>query len=116
MVAFSRHRNYKSLISPYEIDIVLKNKLTNELIGIEYNGVFIHSIENGYKHGYHLNKTIKAENINIKLIHIFSSEWLYDRTRIISLIGSHIFGKYDFNLDLPIIRLDRSKYNLCIKL
>lgn len=39
----------KSLISPYEIDIVVKNKKTNKIFGIEYNGLFIHSYENGYK-------------------------------------------------------------------
>ena len=93
---------------------MLKNKITNELIGIEYNGVFIHSYENGYVSGYHLNKTCKTEELNIKLIHIFSCDWIFNKTFVMSIIGQHIFNAYHFTS--PIIRLDRSLFNLAVKI
>jgi hypothetical protein len=55
-----------------EIDIYLP-----ELnIGIEYNGLYWHCEENGRGQKYHINKTIKSKNQGIRLIQIFSDEWL----------------------------------------
>jgi len=89
----------KSLISPYEIDIVVKNRKTNKIFGIEYNGLFIHSYENGHRNGYHLNKTILAENHNIPLIHIFSYEWLNNREKVLKIIEMYINEDYSLSLN-----------------
>ena len=66
----SKKRNDRTLICPYEIDILIKN----HKIGIEYNGIYYHSIEMNKNKFYHLNKTILCENNGYKLLHIYSSE------------------------------------------
>ena len=34
----------------------------------------------------HLNKTIKCENLNIPLIHIYEDEWMNERGKILNLL------------------------------
>jgi len=63
--------NYR-LEKKHEIDIYLP-----ELnVGIEYNGLYWHSEERGRGKNYHINKTLKAKEHNIRLIQIFSDEWV----------------------------------------
>lgn len=45
-------------------------------LAIEMNGVYFHSTKFRPDPKYHLNKTEEAEALGIKLIHIFSDEWL----------------------------------------
>ena len=106
----------KSLISPYEIDIVVKNRKTNKIFGIEYNGLFIHSYENGHRNGYHLNKTVLAENHNIPLIHIFSYEWLDNREKVLKMIEMYINEDYSLSLNQNILIVDRAKFNKAVLL
>lgn len=59
-------------IPKMEIDIYLP-----ELnIGIEYNGLYWHCEENGRGPKYHIEKTLKCKENNIRLIQIFADEWL----------------------------------------
>lgn len=62
----------KKQLSGTEIDIFLPEYN----IAIEYNGLYWHSEKQGKHKNYHLNKTKKCLEKNIRLIHIFSDEWL----------------------------------------
>lgn len=44
-------------------------------IGIEYNGLYSHSENAGKAYGYHLNKTVKCMERQIRLIHIWDYQW-----------------------------------------
>lgn len=62
----------RGVIPNGEIDIYL-----SELkIGIEYNGLYWHSEKGGRFKDYHINKLTKANDIGIRLIQIFSDEWM----------------------------------------
>jgi len=78
--------NKKNLIKDGEIDIFVPDKN----IAIELNGNYWHSEINGNKDKkYHLNKTLKCEEKNIKLIHIFEDEWVY-KSQIVKSHLKHI--------------------------
>lgn len=65
-------KNDRTIIKPYELDIVIpKYNLC-----IEINGNFWHSEICGKDSKYHLNKTILANKNGYKLIHIFEDEIL----------------------------------------
>ncbi len=63
-------KNDRSIIQPQEIDFYLPDRA----IGIEVDGIYWHSEENGCLKNYHNDKTKKCEDKNIKLIHIFEDE------------------------------------------
>lgn len=63
--------NNRKILNGVELDIFIPDYK----IGIEYNGLYWHSENNGKDKNYHLQKTLTAESQNIKLIHIFSDEW-----------------------------------------
>jgi hypothetical protein len=80
-------KNNRSIIKPYELDIYIPEKK----IAIEFNGVYWHSELNGKDRNYHLNKTKKCQEKNIKLIQIFEDE--YDqKTNIVKNRIKHILG------------------------
>ena len=54
----------------YEMDIYIPDKR----IGIEYNGTYWHCSLRHDKN-YHYNKSLIAENVGIRLIHIYEHEW-----------------------------------------
>ena len=64
-------RKNKSIINPYEIDLLVENKQ----IAFECNGLYFHSELNGKTSTYHLNKTNKCKEKGIQLYHIFEDEW-----------------------------------------
>ena len=61
--------NDRTIISPYELDMVLPDYK----LAIEYDGVYWHSDEYKDKN-YHLNKTIACNNKGIQLFHIFDTD------------------------------------------
>mgnify|MGYP004645601071 CR=1 FL=1 len=67
-----------------EIDLYNEEKR----IGIEFNGDYWHSDINKNK-SYHFDKSIEAQNNDIRLIHIYEYEWLDERIKpiLISLIN-----------------------------
>jgi hypothetical protein len=62
----------KNIIEKYEIDIYLPELK----IGIEYNGLYWHSEKGGRFKDYHLDKLKKSQQAGIRLIQIFSDEWI----------------------------------------
>jgi hypothetical protein len=83
----------RSILNGQELDIYIPEKN----IAIEYNGLYSHSYkpwetkECSIKgKNYHLNKTIKCQNQEIQLLHIFSDEWGLKREVVKSLIQSKL--------------------------
>jgi len=79
----------KNQLSGIELDLFLPDYN----IAIEYNGLYWHSEKQGKHKNYHINKTIKCLEKNIRLIHIFSDEWLNKKevikNRIINLLNKN---------------------------
>ena len=81
-------KNDRSLIKPYELDIVIPSKK----IAIEYCGLYWHGENKGGKdRKYHLNKLQMCENIGYRLITIFEDEWI-NKNSIVKNRLRHIFG------------------------
>lgn len=77
--------NSRKIIAPYELDIYIPSKN----MAIEFNGNYWHS--SIYKtDNYHLDKTLKCQNENINLIHIFEDEWNNKKDIIKSIIKSKL--------------------------
>jgi hypothetical protein len=74
--------NNYSLPSGKQIDIYVQ--ALN--IGVEFNGLYWHSEENGITRGYHVGKTEEAAKQGINLIHIFEDEWDNKRNIVESLL------------------------------
>ena len=64
--------NNRSLISPYELDIVMPD----HSLAIEYCGLFWHSEQRGKHKNYHKNKLEACNKKGIQLLTIFSDEWI----------------------------------------
>ena len=64
--------NRKLIDKKYEIDIFIPNYN----LAIEYNGLYWHSEQIVKDKNYHLYKTEKCQEQEIKLLHIFENEWL----------------------------------------
>jgi len=79
----------RDIIPPYELDIYLPN----DNIALEFDGLYWHGEKYGKDKNYHLNKTVKCNEIGIHLIHIFEDEWKYKQDIVKSKI-KHILG-YD---------------------
>jgi len=60
-------------------------------LAFEYNGLYWHSNLNGRGSDYHLGKTLEAENLGIRLVHIWSDDWINNnniiRSKIKSILG-----------------------------
>ena len=87
-------------ICPLEIDILIKNNSMK--FGIEYNGIYWHSIDQKTKKidkNYHFNKTTLCEEKNIKLFSIFEDEYILNPLKVEDKIAKflgvcqHIDGK-----------------------
>lgn len=83
----------KIKIDNKEIDIFSKEYN----IGIEVNGVYWHSEDNGKYRKYHLNKTNLAKSHNIKLIQIYEDE-IEDKLPIVKARLKSIFGQTKYRL------------------
>lgn len=63
-----------------EIDVYIPQlKLGFEYDGIWWHSVEMKSVENTHEEHYHLKKTLLAEKAGLKLVHIRSDVWKYDR-------------------------------------
>ena len=79
--------NDRTLIYPFELDIL---NLDNN-IAFEYDGLYWHSEQMGCSKNYHLDKTNKCKEKNIRLIHIFEDEWLNKKDIVKSKIKYLIY-------------------------
>jgi hypothetical protein len=68
----------RNILPKTELDIYLPDLK----LGIEYNGLYWHSEKNGKFSDYHITKTKESNKLGIRLIHIFSDEWI-NKTDII---------------------------------
>ena len=79
--------NVRNIISPKEIDIFIPSLN----LAIEYNGLYWHSEKRGKDKNYHRNKLELCNKNGIKLISIFSDNWIYKtdivKSRIRNLLG-----------------------------
>jgi len=64
--------NNRSIIAPYELDIVLPT----HNMAIEVNGVYWHGELHNKDASYHINKTNACKECGIRLIHISDVEWI----------------------------------------
>lgn len=71
-------RNDKKTMEGMELDILVPSKN----VAIEFDGLYWHNEINKPDKDYHLKKTIRCENVGIRLIHIFEDEWR-DKTDIV---------------------------------
>lgn len=87
--------NKRKAIYPFELDIYLPDLK----IGIEYNGMRWHSIELGTPKDYHLMKSLKCREKNIRLIHIYEFEDLDTQKYLLKslMLGTDKYPKNDFN-------------------
>ena len=94
------------IIPPKQLDIYIPSLK----LAFEFNGTYFHSYENTKDINYHLNKTKLCEEKNIKLVHIWEDEWIYEKEKTKKLIEDIISGNIVFPND-DIFELDRSKFN-----
>ena len=81
--------NCKNIIAPYELDIYIPELK----LAIEFDGLYRHSYnskETVFCKNYHKMKTDMCENLGIKLIHIFESDWVNKEPIIKSMIRNSI--------------------------
>ena len=85
----------RNIISPQQLDIFIPS----HNLAIEFNGLYWHSEEYLDKN-YHLSKTLKCNEQNIKLIHIFEDEWVFKQDivksrlkNILSLTKNKIYAR-----------------------
>lgn len=84
--------NTRSVIKPLELDIYLPELQ----IAIEYNGTWFHSSNSGTPKNYHLNKSKRCREINVRLIHIYEFE---DFNTQLDLLKSLIEGNDKYPID-----------------
>ena len=80
-------RNTRKIIAPYELDIYLPDIK----LGIEINGTWYHSIENGCTETYHLEKALLCKEQNVRLLHIYEFD-MNNMNYVQDLINKAISG------------------------
>lgn len=83
-LGFNVTTNDRTLIAPYELDIVL----LSENIAIEYCGLYWHSDSMGKNRTYHLNKLELCKIKGFRLITIFEDEWISKRELVKSRLSN----------------------------
>lgn len=77
--------NEKTTLKGKEIDVLVPDFN----LGIEVDGIYFHSEKVGNKgKDYHLNKSKLANDVNVKLIHIFEDELLHKKDIVFSRISN----------------------------
>lgn len=81
------YESNRQILNGKEIDIWIPS----HNLGIEYDGLRFHSDDKSPK--YHLDKTLRCEKKGVRLIHIFSDEWLNKKKIVLDVIYKAL-GKY----------------------
>ena len=79
--------NIRNIIAPYEIDLWFPDYN----LGVELNGAYYHCESMGKTREYHLNKTLRANEIGINLLQFFDWE-VFEKNHLIIDKINHIFG------------------------
>ena len=89
----------RKTIGPKEIDIMMKEIST----GIEYDGTFWHSEYVGVNANKMLEKTLMCDSKGIRLIRVYSDEWITHKESVLWKIKTLISDDiHDFN-DIKIV-------------
>lgn len=97
--------NNRSLIKPYELDILIPDIK----LAIEFNGLYYHSLEANTNLGYHLMKTQMCQKQNYRLIHIWQHQWNINKSQI----KENLKNIFENNEIIPnITKFDRSWYSI----
>lgn len=86
----------RTIIAPYELDIYIPSLK----LAIEYNGTYWHSTEAGTPIDYHLKKSLLCREQNIRLIHIYEFEDIYEQLELLKqliLFNNDTYNPNDFN-------------------
>lgn len=82
--------NSRTLIKPYEIDIFLPEYK----LAIEYTGLYFHREGAGKDRHYHLNKLMLCHNAGIRLVTLFSDQWVNNnaitKSRLAQLVNKQV--------------------------
>lgn len=97
----------RTLIKPYELDIVIPELK----LALEFNGAYWHSIESGLPLGYHLMKTELCENKGYRLIHIWEDDWNNNQNEIKNKLKNIFENKEVIDYSKPLDRCWYSKIN-----
>lgn len=89
-LGFGIIENDRTIIQPYELDIVIPEKK----IAIEYCGLYWHSELSGKDKNYHKNKLDMCSAVGYRLITIFEDEWKFNKDLVISTLKL-ILGIFD---------------------
>lgn len=76
--------NDRTIIPPLELDIFIPSKK----IAIEYCGIYYHGETKGKSRNRHLDKYLKCKDLGIRLITIFSDEWILKKENVIGYLKS----------------------------
>lgn len=103
----------KKQLNGIEIDLFLPE----HKIGIEYNGLYWHSEKRGKTKKYHLDKTNKCLEKGIKLIHIFSDEWVSKKdvikNRLMNSLG--LFDKKIYARKCEVVEITKGEKSYFLK-
>ena len=81
-------QNARGVIPLYDLDIYIPAKH----LAVEYNGIYFHGETKNRGKDYHRNKLALCGNKGLRLLQVWSSEWLYKKdivkSRIASALGS----------------------------
>lgn len=78
--------NDRSIIAPYELDIVIPDMN----IAVEFNGVYWHSDAQGKGPDYHYGKWASARDTGYQLITVWEDDWKHRRPVVESMIRNSI--------------------------
>jgi very-short-patch-repair endonuclease len=79
----------RTIIKPYELDIVLPEVK----IALEFNGLYYHS-DKFVRNADHKKKTDMAREAGYRLLHIYEDDWR-DRQEVVKKTIKHVLGKVD---------------------
>lgn len=89
--------NNRTIISPFEIDIVIPDLK----IGIEYHGLYYHSTAIATDYNYHYKKYKLAKEAGYRLVQIFADEWIYKqdivKDKLLSIVNKNQQSVYARN-------------------
>lgn len=88
-LGFDIDKNNRTIINPYELDIVVESKK----IAIEFDGIYWHSEKAGKKDfdpKKHIKKTTMSAVSGYQLIHIFENEWKLKKQICKSIISAKL--------------------------